>query len=415
MRKKIAIIGSGISGLSAAYFLKNRCDVTLYEQEPRLGGHSRTIRVHHNSGHVIDVDTGFIVFNDKTYPHLNKLFKELQIEIEKTEMSFAVSLDQGKLEWSGNNLDTFFAQKKRLFSLSMLKGGLDVLRFNRTAQKRVLKEPNLTLAEFLDAANMGSWFRNCYLLPMGGAIWSCSAQQMEQFPASTFVNFFNNHGLLTLTDRPQWYTAKNKSAEYVGKIEKALPCVKKGVDIKTISRGPEGVRITTQETAIFDEVIFACHPQNILSLLQDVSSDEKEILSKFSKQKNIAYTHSDEAHMPRLRKCWSSWNCLYDGQTQDHPVSMTYWMNRLQHIPSHSPLFVTLNPLKQIPEEKIYDVCEFYHPLFDKKSLEGQKQIDSIQGTNRTWFCGAYLRHGFHEDGIWSTVTLLEKMYGPNK
>ncbi len=408
--KRIAIIGSGISGLSAAYFLKDKYDITLYEKDNRLGGHSRTISINNKK---INVDTGFIVLNDRTYPNLNNLFKELDIELTKTEMSFSISAQGGELEWSGTSLDSLFAQRKNIFNLKMLKGIFDILKFNRQALFFTQKFPAITLQELIDKMNLGSWFSNYYILPMGGAIWSCSYKQIMDFPASSFVQFFHNHGLLNITNRPQWYTLKNKSTSYVQKLEQLIR--EKGkiltdCSISSIIRKENTVEIKAANNDIqyFDEVIFSCHPEEILQILKDPTPEELSALTKFSRQKNIVYTHSDLNQMPKLHKCWSSWNYLYNKDSKN--VAVTYWMNKLQHIDDSFPLFVTLNPNSIIPDNKIHDIYGFYHPVFDQNSIQAQKLLDKIQGNNKIWFCGAYLRYGFHEDGIWSTTAMINKM-----
>lgn len=410
-KKRIAIIGSGISGLSAAYFLSNQHDITLYEKENRLGGHSRTISI--NSS--IQVDTGFIVLNDRTYPNLNNLFINLGVELIKTEMSFAISANNGDLEWSSTSINSLFAQRKNILSPSMLRGIFDILKFNKNAINFVKKFPSITLGELIDKMNLKSWFKDYYILPMGGAIWSCPSQTMMDFPASTFVSFFDNHGLLSVSNSVQWYTIKEKSISYVEVLTKLIEeqgrIIKKS-SINYIKRNETGIEIkeSGRDLDYYDEVIFACHPTEILNLSEDLTTQEKSILEKFSKQKNTAYTHCDERQMPKLKRCWSSWNYLYQKGFKEQNVSVTYWMNRLQHIDESFPLFVTLNPLKPIPQEKIYDIYDFYHPVFDQKSIDGQKELENIQGVNRIWFCGAYLRYGFHEDGIWSMLNVLNKM-----
>jgi predicted NAD/FAD-binding protein len=413
-KKKIAIIGSGISGLSAAYFLKDRYDVTIYEKNDRLGGHSRTIKILDNQ---ISVDTGFIVLNDRNYPNLNVLFSEIGIDIVKTEMSFAMSVNNGELEWSGDSLDTLFAQRKNLFNFKMLKGVFDILKFNKNAVEYITKFPNLTLAELIDKMSLGEWFKDYYIVPMGGAIWSCPYIKMMDFPASSFVNFFHNHGLLTINNRPTWYTLKNKSIDYVTKLEKLLEqssTIIKNSSIKSVKRTDKGVEIkrsANDKQEDYDEVIFACHPVEILSILTDSTTEEKNCLEQFSRQENIVYTHCEENQMPKIKKCWSSWNYIFSNQEKNKPnISVTYWMNKLQHIPDFQPVFVTLNPISHIPEDKIYDVFKFFHPVFDYNSIVGQEKIEEIQGKNKIWYCGAYLRYGFHEDGIWSAKNILGKI-----
>ena len=410
-RKKIAIIGSGISGLSSAYYLKDKYDITIFEKDDRLGGHSRTIKINDN----IDVDTGFIVLNDRTYPCLEKLFSELKIELSKTEMSFAISVNNGQLEWAGTSLDTLFSQRKNIFNLPMLKGIYDIIKFNKHAVSMVKKSNLITLRQLIDEMKLGDWFKNYYILPMGGAIWSCSLKVMLDFPASTFVKFFDNHGLLSIVNRPQWYTLKDKSISYVKLLETEIN--KKGkiitnAVIKSIIRKKQKVEIDREDSQVesFDEVIFAIHPEEIVKILKDPTTKERNILEKFSRQKNTAYTHCDENQMPILNKCWSSWNYICQENTANHKVSVTYWMNKLQHIDLSFPLFVTLNPIEQIAQDKLFDIYEFYHPVYNNEAIEGAQELEKLQGKNNTWFCGAYLRYGFHEDGIASAINLLSKM-----
>jgi predicted NAD/FAD-binding protein len=414
-KKRIAIIGSGISGLSASYFLKDECEINLYEKDNRLGGHSRTIAINTENDNKIDVDTGFIVLNDRTYRNLIKLFDNLGIELSKTEMTFAISANNGELEWSGTSIDSMFAMRKNIFNPHMLRGIFDILKFNKNAVNFVQQFPGITLGDLIAKMNLKSWFKDYYILPMGGAIWSCSAQKMMDFPASTFVNFFDNHGLLSINNRPQWYTLKDKSISYVNVLRKLIEDkhqIIPNAKIESIKRTETGVEIKESEkvATYYDEVIFAAHPVEILSIIKDASPEEKSILEKFSRQKNTAYTHCDPGQMPKLKKCWSSWNYLYRKDSKESTVSVTYWMNKLQHIDENYPIFVTLNPINPIPEDKTYDINEFYHPVFDKTAIEAQKAIDNIQGKNKLWFCGAYLRYGFHEDGIWSALNVLSKM-----
>lgn len=414
-KKKIAVIGSGIAGLSVAYFLKDSCEVAVYEKNKVFGGHSRTIAITTGDGKTLEVDTGFIVLNDRTYPKLNQLLQDIGIEIKDTEMSFAISVDDGALEWAGTSLDALFAQRKNLLNLQMLRGVLDIIRFNASAKRFVKKFPHLSLGELIKKMKLKSWFRDYYILPMGGAIWSCSSAAMLDFPAATFVNFFDNHGLLSLRNRPQWHTIKHKSRTYVEALVALIQekgCLVNNASIQYVDCSSDSVEIKEhdQEAKIYDEVIFACHPTETLDILRSVTSKEKMILEKFSKQKNIAFTHCDFDQMPKQRKCWSSWNYLYKKEKEDHSVAVTYWMNKLQHIDPLAPVFVTLNPVKVIPKEKIYDVHEFYHPVFNEAAIAGQLELNAIQGDRHTWFCGAYLRYGFHEDGVWSATSIFEKM-----
>jgi predicted NAD/FAD-binding protein len=294
---------------------------------------------------------------------------------------------------------------------------MDIFSFNNKALEYVKNYPTITLGKLLEIMQLGKWFRVYYILPMGGAIWSCSLDRMLDFPAATFVHFFHNHGLLSLRNRPQWYTLTNKSIDYVETLEKLLQpnCnIIKNAAIKSITRANDGVSIqcagATSTKSHFDEVIFACHPTEILPLLQDITIVEKTALAKFTRQKNTAYTHKDISLMPKLKKCWSSWNYLLHKNASTAQVSVTYWMNKLQNLKTKEPLFVTLNPIQPIEDDLVYDVYDFYHPVFDQDALLGQKEIERLQGQNRIWFCGAYLKYGFHEDGIWSALTMIQKM-----
>lgn len=409
---KIAIIGSGIAGLSAAYLLRQHYHVTLYEKEGRLGGHSRTIRLPHPNRDIM-VDTGFIVFNNVTYPHLTKLFQQLKVDIQSSNMSFAASINQGDLEWAGSSLNTWFGQRRNLLNLPMWRGLFDILKFNKNALQIIERYPHITLQEFLKIAGLGRWFQDNYLLPMGAAIWSCPADQMLQFPAHFFLHFFHNHGLLSVNRQPTWLTLKNRSIDYIDRlIGIAKPNLILSAGIRAIERLENQVTIihADGQQQQVEQVIFACHPQEIISLLPKITKQEAAIFNKFSRQKNKVYTHSDPNWMPRRKKCWSSWNYLTSIQNGEVKTAVTYWMNKLQAIPDHIPLFITLNPWRPIAAEKILDVTDFYHPVFDSQTLQAQQEMEKIQGLNRSWFCGAYLGYGFHEDGIASSVKVAQKM-----
>jgi len=414
-KKKLAIIGSGISGLSAAYFLKDKYDITVYEKNAVFGGHSRTISILDNKKLKVYVDTGFIVLNDRTYPLLNKLLKDLEVDIEDTEMSFAVSADDGQLEWAGSSFDTLFAQRKNLFNIKMLRGVLDIIKFNTKAKDFIKESPDLSLGELIKTMNLGSWFRDYYILPMGGAIWSCPSSTMLSFPATTFVSFFDNHGLLSLKNRPQWHTIKNKSKEYVKALVASISknnTLKKNCNIDYINclNSKIHIKVYDEDPVVYDEVLFACHPVEILPILKSINPVMQNALKKFSRQKNVAYTHFDSKQMPKKKKCWSSWNYLYQKGEEASMVAVTYWMNKLQHISFETPLFVTLNPVSPVAKEKIYDIHEFYHPIFDQNAIDGQLSLNKMQGNSHIWFCGAYLRYGFHEDGVWSAVDVSRRM-----
>ncbi|MCZ0811668.1 FAD-dependent oxidoreductase [Roseovarius sp. EGI FJ00037] len=406
-RKKIAIIGGGISGLSAAYYLSSDHDVTIFESAPRLGGHARTVMAGKNGDQ--PVDTGFIVFNYATYPFLTGLFRELDVPVIKSEMSFGASIDNGRLEYSLSNLSSMTAQKSNLMRPQFYRMIADILRFGKRAEAAAMDDDK-TIGELVDELGLGGWFRDNYLLPMCGAIWSTPTEEVDRFPARSLVQFFRNHALLAGSGQHQWWTVKGGSIEYVKRLQAALEA--RGCDIHLdapvarTTRGPAGVRVMAPgagETP-FDEVVLACHSDQALAILGgDASEDEAAALGDIRYQDNHAVLHCDPGQMPRRRACWSSW--VY--RSQGGAIGVTYWMNRLQGIPESDPLFVTLNPSREIPAESIYDEVTFAHPVFDKAALRAQRRIREMQGRNRTWFAGAYNRHGFHEDGIASAMRIV--------
>ena len=417
--KRIAIIGAGISGLSAAYLLHKDNQVTLYEKAERLGGHTRTIDVNYD-GTKIPVDTGFIVFNLRNYYHLTRFFKRLCIKTQKSDMSFAASIDDGQIEWAGSSLSSLFAGTAKLTDLSFWKGLADVLRFNRKALRFIALNPDASLGEMLDIMKFGPWFRNNYLLPMGAAIWSCPIERIIDFPAASFVHFFENHGLLQTIGQPQWYTVTNGSINYVKAIADHLKdSIKLNADIIRIERSDNKILITTvdQKTEIFDHVVLSCHADQALKLLTEPSAEERSFLDAFAYTTNRAYLHRDINQMPKIKRCWASWNYLaetkegsYGKEGALRSVSVTYWMNKLQSIDFQKPLFVTLNPIRTIAPEFIFDVYDFEHPVFDGAAIAAQKKLKTIQGKKNTWFCGAYQGYGFHEDGIKSAVQMVKEM-----
>ncbi|MDI3335574.1 FAD-dependent oxidoreductase [Defluviimonas aestuarii] len=406
-RKRIAIVGGGISGLSAAYYLSQHHDVTLFEASPRLGGHARTVLAGKNGAQ--PVDTGFIVFNYVTYPNLTRLFRELDVPVIKSEMSFGASIDDGRIEYGLNSLRSILAQKRNLLRPSYYGMISDIIRFGKQAE-RAADGDNKTIGELVDELRLGHWFRNNYLIPMCGAIWSTPSEDVERFPARSLVRFFKNHALLAGAGRHQWWTVKGGSIEYVRRLEAAL--VQRGCRIRTgqpvtgIERFPFGVTVRAArcEAEEFDKVIFACHSDQALAILKGAATPaETEALGNIRYQPNRAVLHRDTSQMPRRRASWSSW--AY--RSQDGMVSVTYWMNRLQNIPETDPLFVTLNPSRSIPQQDIYDEVEFSHPVFDQAALRAQDRIRAMQGENHTWFVGAYNRYGFHEDGIASAMRVV--------
>lgn len=408
----IAIIGSGIAGLSAAYLLQAKHHVTLYEKEPRLGGHSRTITVRHGD-RIIPVDTGFIVFNERNYPNLTALFARLGVKVKNSDMTYAFTMREGWLEWGAQNLNTILGQRRNLLRPWFLNIIREVMRFNGEVMRRAESAPAISLGELVDRMGLSENFKRYYLLPMAGAIWSCPPQQMLQFPARLFATFFHNHSLLTVDGQPQWLTVDGGSQQYVQKLSAALrnrPRV--ACAAARVERQNGRVRITDQtgDTATYDHVVFACHTDQSLSLLADASDAERSALGAIRYQENRAILHKDPRFMPKRRRIWASWNYHASGQGDDPDVTLTYWMNRLQTIDQRYPLFVTLNPAVPVAEADIFDSTTFHHPIFDAAAVEAQTRITAMQGTRNTWFCGAYMRHGFHEDGLISAMAVAERL-----
>lgn len=411
--KKIAIIGGGISGLSAAYYLSPYHDVTIFEAAPRLGGHARTVVAGKNGDQ--PVDTGFIVFNYATYPNLTRLFRDLDVPVVKSDMSFSASIDNGRLEYGLNSLAAIAAQKRNLLRPQFYRMLADIIRFGKHAEARA-KDDDKTIGELISELKLGRWFREYYLLPMCGAIWSTPIAEVDQFPAKSLVDFFRNHALLARKGQHQWWTVKGGSIAYVNRLEAALiarDCIiNKSTPVREVVRHDDSVTVATdnEHTQSFDEVIFACHSDQTLSILGDNATPEETAqLSAVRYQTNRAVLHADPNQMPKNRVCWSSW--AY--RAQDGAIGVTYWMNRLQGIPDTDPLFVTLNPATPIAKNTIYDEVEFAHPVFDKAALKAQKHIRQMQGDNRTWFAGAWNRNGFHEDGIASAMRIVRALNAP--
>jgi uncharacterized protein len=404
----IAIIGTGISGLGAAYLLHQHHDLVIYEKNAYVGGHSRTIEVPVEQGKLA-VDTGFIVFNDRNYPNLLGLFNQLDVPYQKSDMSFGVSIDDGWLEYSSNSL---FAQRKNFLRPQYWRMLLDVMRFNKQALSYIKADPSISLGDCLSQLNMGEWFKRYYILAMGAAIWSCPVETIMQFPAQTFLRFFKNHGLLSINDRPQWYTVTGGSREYTRRLIAPFE--------EHILLNNGAIRVTQKEklfevtdeqggSRLFDHVIFACHADQALKLIEQPSVDEQSVLSNFNYQRNHIIVHSDESFMPKHKQCWSSWVYLSEQeQDNNNGVSLSYWMNNLQSLQTEIPIIVTLNPARKPKQELIMDEHYFSHPIFDYGAITSQRHIHSIQGKRNLWFCGAYQRYGFHEDGLLSAVNVAK-------
>ncbi len=412
-QKKIAVVGGGISGLGAAFALSNTYQVTLFEAENRLGGHARTVFSGKNGQQ--PVDTGFIVFNYPNYPELTQLFSELNVPIAKSDMSFGASLKDGKIEYALRNFDAIFAQRKNLLNPNFVKMVWDINRFN-TIGLTVAGDESLTIGQFLKRLKTGDWFRDYYLLPLSGAIWSTPTEKILDFPAYAMLQFFKNHALLSRSGQHQWYTVKGGSREYVSRLENAL--VQKQVEIRvntpvaSVTRHATGVVIKTycSEPQTFDEVVFATHSDDTLALLSDPSEIEQRNLGSIKYQDNEVVLHSDVAVMPKLYKCWSSWVYTERKDKSTDKIDLTYWMNSLQPIPLDDPLFVTLNSTHNIDQNKIHDQVTMRHPVYDLGVLNVQKDISLNNGHNRTWFSGAWMKNGFHEDGLSSGLDVARSI-----
>jgi predicted NAD/FAD-binding protein len=414
---KIAVIGTGITGNSAAWLLSQHHNVTVYEQAGNIGGHSNTIDVRHpHGGRAIPVDTGFIVYNKATYPNLCALFDHLGVRTRPSNMSFSVSLDQGRLEYAGNSPLSLFAQKRNLLRPSYWGMLQDIVRFYRSATE-LLEDPtraHLTLAEYLDEEDYGDAFIHDHLLPMGSAIWSAPLAEMMDFPAVSFVRFFHNHGLLKLTDRPEWRTVEGGSRSYVERLTMGFrKRIRTGCPVTAIRRTAAGVVVSNalggQER--FDQVVVATHADQALALLADPSEDEGRVLGRFRYQANRAVLHRDTALMPRRKLAWASWNYLGTGlRGANSSVSLTYWMNLLQDIDRRHPLFVTLNPTVEPRIDKKIMETIYDHPIFDTAAVAAQAEIGRLQGVRGTWFCGSYCGYGFHEDGLSAGLAVAEAL-----
>ncbi|MFC3226710.1 NAD(P)/FAD-dependent oxidoreductase [Marinibaculum pumilum] len=409
--RRIAVIGGGIAGLGAAWLLQQRHEVTLYEREPRLGGHSHTVEAPGGDGRTVPVDTGFIVYNERNYPNLCALFAHLKVPTRPSDMSFSVSVEDGRLEWAGDNLLKLFGQPRNLLRPAFHRMLRDILRFNRDA-RLALQHGNLegmSLGRFLAAQGYAPELARDYLLPMGAAIWSAPTAAMAAFPAENFLRFFDNHGLLDMSDRPRWRTVAGGSRSYVDRLAADLgPAVlRTGCAAQRVSRDRNGAVVTDRagDRARYDEVVFACHADEALALLADPDPEEAYSLSAIRFQENEAVLHSDPTLMPRRRRLWSSWNYLSAG-AQDGRVSVSYWMNRLQGIDRRFPLFVTLNPQRPPAAEAQIGRFVYHHPVFDRRACEAQARLGRLQGQRRTWYCGAWLGYGFHEDGLASAIAV---------
>jgi len=411
--QKIAVIGGGIAGLSAAWLLSTHHQVTLYEAAPRLGGHARTVMAGRRGD--VAVDTGFIVFNYANYPHLTALFRDLDVPVQRSDMSFGVSLDNGRVEYALRSANALFAQRSNLLRPGYHGMIRDILRFNARAMRAAEGRADLTIEGLIAELRLGARFRDHYLYPICGAIWSAPAREIGAFPAEPLLRFMGNHALMSKGGQHQWWTVTGGSVTYVNRLTAALEArgvaLRAATRVREVSRTDAGATVQIQgETTRFDHVILACHADQALVLLSDPSPAETASLGAVRFQDNRAVLHADPVVMPRRRACWSSWVYRADDPQDGRAVGVTYWMNRLQSLPADDPLFVSLNPGTAIDPARIYDETTFRHPVLDQAAIDAQARLRAMQGTRHTWYAGAWLRNGFHEDGFASSMRIARQL-----
>ena len=404
---KIAVIGSGISGLSAAYYLSKKYKIDLFEQDDCFGGHSYTYDIKSNHK-ILPVDLGFIVFNKLTYPHLINFFEELKIPFEKSDMSFSVSAQDNMVEYGGKGLKAIFANKFNILNFNFLKMIKEIIFFYKKAPSLLKNNlEGITLGRYLDESKLSKYFIKYHIIPMVAAIWSMPFSKAKDMPLELFLKFFINHGLFKLKNRPQWYTVTNRSRTYVKKVlAKVSGEIFKNYKVSKIIRTDENVRIKIDNEYLdYDHVILASHADQSLKLLENPTEDEKRVLSKFEYIPNTAILHTDEMLMPKKKVAWSSWNSI----SRDNKTCVTYWLNNLQNLRSDINYFLTLNPIYEPKVSKIIKKINFTHPYFNSETQRYQNELNSLQGKKRTWFCGAYFGYGFHEDGLKSAINLIKR------
>lgn len=423
--RRIAVVGSGIAGLSTAWSLAPEAQVTLFEAGSHFGGHAHTVDLT-LEGVTHGVDTGFLVYNHRTYPHLIGLFAELGVDTAASDMSFSVQSQADGLEWSGSSLNTVFAQRRNLLRPAFLAMLRDVLRFNRltTAVAERHQEQELTepISEFLDRHRFGTVFRDWYFLPMIGCIWSCPTEQMLRFPVATMIRFCHNHGLIQVADRPQWRTVRGGSREYVRKMLPRLQDARLNTPVRSVRRAPPGAGPGSGTAGVwvatdageerFDDVVLACHSDQSLALLADASAAERRWLGALRYHPNRTVLHTDASLMPRRPLAWAAWNYERAGQLQREQASVClhYWINRLQPLPWKTPVIVSLNPSREPDPAKVIRSFEVHHPVFDQAAIDAQARLHEFQGHARVWFCGAWTRYGFHEDGLMSGLAVASAL-----
>ncbi len=421
---KVAIVGSGISGLAAAHRLRPHAQITLFEAGDYFGGHTHTVDVTLPTPHgpqTRGVDTGFLVFNERTYPQLIALLAELQVETAPSDMSFSVQVPGARgaqpLEWSGSNLATVFAQKRNLASPRFLGMLTDLLRFNRLCTQLALDQEDARmaqpLADFLDEHRFGQAFRDWYFLPMLGCIWSCPTDQMLRFPVATMIRFCHNHGLLQVSNRPQWHTVVGGARHYVDKIIAGIADARLSSPVHAVERDAAGATVHTERGAErFDHVVLATHSDQALALLRQPTAQEAEVLGAIRYQPNRAVLHTDTSVLPQRRAAWAAWN--YERAAEDSQesarVCLHYWLNRLQPLPFEQTLVESLNPVRPIARHKVLAEFDYSHPVFDLAAIAAQKRVPELQGRQHTWYCGAWTGYGFHEDGLKSGLAVAEEL-----
>lgn len=410
--QRIAIVGSGIAGLTAAHLLARKHDVSVFEANDYIGGHTHTVPVE-MAGEQYEIDTGFIVCNDRNYPNFLKFMDQLNVSLHPTEMSFSVRNDSENLEYNGHSLNTLFAQRKNLLRPRFIRLVSDILSFNKASKAAIAQQQieDITLDEFLAQQNLGDRLRLNYLLPMVAAIWSCSVEQAGQFPLAFFLRFFLNHGLLDIKNRPQWYVLKEGSHAYIAPMTDSFrDRIRLSSPVRAVTRDEASVSLTTAAgTETFDQVIFACHSDQALALLQDASDQENEVLAAIAYQDNSVILHTDVGLMPKRKLAWASWNFLA-GETATHELPLvTYSMNILQGVQSPEPFLVSLNAKNKIDPDKILQEFVYAHPVYSATSSAAQARRNEICGHKRTHFCGAYWYNGFHEDGVRSALDVAKR------
>ena len=412
---KIAVIGSGISGLGAAHFLSTKHKVDMFEKENHFGGHSYTVEIpKNNSNNLISIDLGFIVFNKINYPNLVKFFSTLQVPYEKSNMSFSVSVKNSNIEYSGSGLRGLFSNKYNILNFNFLKMLKDIIFFYRSTDKINENEyHDQTLGDFLKSKKMSNYFINFHIIPMVAAIWSMPPDLAQKMPMPLFLNFFKNHGLFRIKNRPEWYTVSGRSKVYVNKVLQTISGEYfKNYQIKKVYRNNNNVRLyygSSDDYFDYDHVVFATHADDALKLIQNPTNNEKNFLRNFKYKKNLAYLHTDDYFMPKNKNAWSSWNSILDSRDLNKNC-VTYWLNKLQNLKTSEDYFLTLNPIIEIDNKKIIKKVEFTHPFYDLKTIKAQKYLAELQGVNNTWFCGSYFGYGFHEDGLRSAINVANKL-----